>query len=337
MAERRARPRPESQNAPAARRRRREGAHRSAHHRHRDHNIVWAFGDGRAGHENQIRGLVQALADRLPVACHWINVPPAARLLPDLLHRRFAPGAALPDPDLLIGAGHATHLALIAARRARGGRSVVLMTPSLPRAWFDLCVVPEHDGVDGPNVFITRGALNALRPAARREAASGLILIGGPSRHHGWSEDGIVEQVRALATRAPLVRWTITTSRRTPMPTVARLRALEFPNLRLVPFEDTAPDWLPARLARCRRAWVSEDSVSMVFEALTAGAATGLLEVPRRGDSRVARGVEALAREGLVTPFAHWRAGERLRAPEEPFNEAARVAAWIEQTWKLAG
>jgi len=298
--------------------------------------VVWAFGDGRTGHENQIRGLVQALAARVPLACHWVDAPPAARLVPDLLQRRFTPAATLPDPDLLIGAGHATHLALIAARRARGGRSIVLMKPSLPLAWFDLCVIPEHDDVTGPNVFVSRGALNALHPAARRESNRGLILLGGPSRHHGWSEEGILEQVRALAARATRIRWTVTTSRRTPPETVARLRELVTPNLALVPFEDTTPDWLPARLSRAALAWVSEDSVSMVFEALTAGAATGLLAVPRRGESRVTRAVDLLVRDGLAVPFARWRTGARPRAPKVAFNEAARVAAWIDRTWNLA-
>lgn len=298
--------------------------------------MVWAFGDGRTGHENQIRGLVQALAARVPLACHWVDAPPAARLVPDFLQRRFTPAATLPDPDLLIGAGHATHLALIAARRARGGRSIVLMKPSLPLAWFDLCVIPEHDGVTGPNVFVSRGALNALHPGTRRESNRGLILLGGPSRHHGWSDEEVLEQVRTLITREARVRWTLATSRRTPPATVARLRELATRNLELVPFEDTTPDWLPARLSRAALAWVSEDSVSMVFEALTAGAATGLLAVPRRGESRVARAVDLLVRDGLAVPFARWRAGARLRAPKIAFNEAARVAAWIDRTWNLA-
>ncbi len=295
--------------------------------------VVWAFTDGKAGHENQTRGLVQALTDRVPLRCHWIRAPRAARLVADFLRARFAPGRDLPDPDLLIGAGHGTHPALFAARRARGGRAVVLMKPSLPRSWFDLCVIPEHDGVRGPNVLVTRGALNALRPTDRRAADSGLILIGGPSRHYRWRDDDLLRQIETVVARAPARHWTLTTSRRTPASTLARLRAIRAANLTLVPFEQTDAAWLPARLARAACAWVSEDSVSMIYEALTAGAATGLLRVPRCGVSRVARGVDRIVADGLAVSFDRWQAGAALAPPAQPFNEAARIAAWIERTW----
>ena len=44
-----------------------------------------------------------------------------------------------------------------------------------------------------------------------------------------------------------------------------------------------------AQVARSAQAWVTEDSVSMVYESLPAGAATGLLAVPRQGETRTAR------------------------------------------------
>lgn len=294
--------------------------------------VVWAFTDGKAGHENQTRGLLKALARFAVVDARWIRVPPYASVLTSLMTRRFLPGAGLPPPALLIGAGHRTHLPLLAARRAFGGRAVVLMKPTLPRAWFDLCVIPEHDGVSGANVVVTRGALNAVEPGAKR-AGTGLILIGGPSRHHGWAERELAAQVEAIVARDADVRWTLTTSRRTPPGTTARLQELKAANLSVVPVRATGPGWLPEQLAGAEFAWVSEDSVSMVYEALTAGCATGILEVPARRASRITRGIESLVRDGLVTGYAQWQAGAALAAPAEPFNEAARVAARIAERW----
>lgn len=298
--------------------------------------VVWAFTDAKAGHENQTRGLVQALGQLRPLDVHWLGIPSFPELFMDFLLHRFTPGRTLPEPRLLIGAGHGTHLPLLAARRARGGRIALLMKPSLPRAWFDLCVVPEHDGVRGANVLVTRGALNSVTPSADKDANTGLILIGGPSRHHGWDESALLAQLHEIVTREPGARWTLTTSRRTPDATLAQLRALAAANLKIVPFADTDRNWLPAQLARAARAWVTEDSASMVYEALTANAATGVLAVPARGDSRIARGVAALARDGLVRRFADWQAGAQLAPPGTPFNEAARVAAWIDDQWLSA-
>jgi len=294
--------------------------------------VVWAFTDGKAGHENQTRGLLAALARHRPVDARWINVPAYASVLSSLMTRRFLPGVGLPPPDLLIGAGHRTHLPLLAARRAHGGRTIVLMKPSLPRAWFDLCVIPEHDGVSGANVLTTRGALNPVEPG-KKNARAGLILIGGPSRHHGWSEQDILSQVETILARESDVDWTLTTSRRTPSATTTRLRALTFKNLAVVPVTETKPGWLAEHLAGAAQVWVTEDSVSMVYEALTANAATGLLSVPAKRESRIVRGVAALSRDGLVTRFADWQRGRKLAPPAEPFNEAARVAAWIGDKW----
>jgi uncharacterized protein len=159
------------------------------------------------------------------------------------------------------------------------------------------------------------------------------MLIGGPSRHHAWSDSAIAGQVAEIVRRDGATHWTLTTSRRTPPRTVALLRDIKAPNLAIVPFAETDRHWLPAQLARAARAWVSEDSVSMVYEALTAGTATGLLAVPRRRASRISRGMDYLMRDRLVTPFSAWQQGTALAPPVTPFNEAARVAAWIRTPW----
>lgn len=295
--------------------------------------VIWALSDGRAGHVNQTRGLVNALAAMRGSEAHWIDAPGPARAFLHFAMSRFPPGERLPHPDLVIGAGHRTHLALLAARRATGARAVVLMRPTLPARCFDLCVVPEHDGVTGENVVVTRGALNAVVPGATKDAHAGLLLIGGPSRHSGWNGAAVVQAVRDIAQRDSGLHWTLTTSRRTPADSVRALLGLELVNLRVVPFADTDRDWLPQQLASAARAWVTEDSVSMVYEALTARALVGLIPVPRQGTHRVARGMDMLVRDRLVTPLDWYRAGHAMFVPDVPFNESERVAHLILSRW----
>ncbi len=295
--------------------------------------VAWYFSDGKPGHVNQVRGLLAALAERLPLESHAVALMTSSQLLLGFL-LRGASAPAIPAPDLLLGAGHRTHLALLAARRAHGGRAVVLMKPSLPRRCFDLCIIPEHDGVPpSARVLLTRGVLNAVRPAPVKQAGSGLILVGGPSAHHGWDEAGLVERIQAIAAHDPARQWQVASSRRTPPASEARLQTLALPNLRCVLYRDTRPEWLPAQLAAAEQVWVTEDSVSMIYEALTAGAALGVIDVPRRGAGRVARGVEDLLREGLATSYAAWRQGRALSAPKQVFDEAARCAQWMVERW----
>lgn len=295
---------------------------------------LWLITDGKPGHRSQLEGLARSLSARTAFDVHWIDAPPRLEALKGLVTRRFAPGASLPAPALIACCGHATHLPALAARRAFGGRVIALMKPSLPLACFDLCVIPQHDApAAGDKVFVTRGVLNTARAGADRSPDRGLFLVGGPSKHFGWDEAALLAQVRDILAASPTVEWTLTTSRRTPAGTETALLALVKDGVDVRPFRDTPPGWAMDEVARSGQVWVSEDSVSMVYESLSAGAATGLLAVPRLKASRVSTGVEALQAGGLVTPFDRWRRTHALPAPAAALAEADRVADHILARW----
>jgi len=243
---------------------------------------------------------------------------------------RFPQAAKLPAPDILIGAGHATHFALLAARRAYGGKAVVLMKPSLPLTLFDLCVIPEHDNPPKlPNIIPIQGVLNDVQPSENASPDQGLMLIGGISSHYGWDDGAVSAAVIKIAESTPQISWQLTTSRRTPTTFLAALPQTLPDNLKLIPHTATGPGWLEQTLAESGQVWVTEDSVSMLFEALTAGAGVGLLRLAKARDTRVRRGVLKLIKDSRVTPFEVWRSGEQLPQPKHEFNEAKRVAEHI--------
>ena len=83
-------------------------------------------------------------------------------------------------------------------------------------------------------------------------------------------------------------------------------------------------------LAEAAEVWVTEDSISMIYEALSSGANVGLLPVPAtKKAGRVARGVERLAEEGFVTRFAAWSPTTGLAEPPQVLREADRCAAIV--------
>ena len=295
--------------------------------------VIWRVSDGKRGHERQTEGLVQALVQLIPVEVSEIPALPRGQAFWQWLTGRFASGDRCP-PALIIGAGHGTHVTMLAARRARGGKTIVLMNPGLPRRCFDLCLIPEHDGVrEGRNVLLTKGAINSIQPSHELQPDAGLILLGGISAHYRWDDRDLVEQVRMLVSMRGDVTWRLTTSPRTPGTTLQLLRGALPGNVEIVPFKDAPLDWLPRQLRRAGQVWVSPDSVSMLYEALTAGAAVGIFDLERIGNGRVARGVEQLLGEGKVIGFARWKAGQSLPVPQQEFNEAARCARWIRQAW----
>jgi len=297
--------------------------------------VLWRITDAKPGHEKQTLGLAQALGRHVEIERHDLPAPGRAAALWQLARGRFPAGDGLPDPDLILGAGHATHLALLAARRARGGRTVCLMRPSLPVGLFDLCLIPAHDRPPPrANVIVTQGVLNAVVPSGRHDATQGLILIGGVSGHYRWDSGAVVRQVLAIVRQTPHIRWQLTTSRRTPADFIARIEADCPDNLRLD--ASTPPGWLESALAEAGTCWVSEDSVSMLYEALTAGCAVGLLRLPALRAGRVGAGVNSLIGAGRVTPFDAWSPGAPLVPAPARFDEAERCARRILDSGWLA-
>ncbi|MES9888141.1 MAG: ELM1/GtrOC1 family putative glycosyltransferase, partial [Candidatus Sedimenticola sp. 6PFRAG1] len=91
----------------------------------------------------------------------------------------------------------------------------------------------------------------------------------------------------------------------------------------------TGPGWVAEKLAESSVAWVTEDSVSMVYESLTAGVEVGLLSVPEKSESRVSRGLSCLVKDGLVTDFVGWKEHGFVKSADMQFSESDRCAEWI--------
>lgn len=285
--------------------------------------VLWRLSDGKPGHDAQSQGLVRALQARCRVDVHELNADGRMAALGAWLTGRYPAGDDLPQPDLLVGAGHATHWHLLAARRAAGGRAVVLMRPGLPTGLFDLCLIPEHDHpAAAGHVLVTSGVLNTQIRSQNRSPGQGLILLGGPSPHYRWKDSEVLAQIDALLSARPELHWRALVSRRTPQSFTALLQ--QKAELALLSGVSVAE-----ALATAAEVRVSEDSVSMIYEALTAGAPTGLLAVSRRGGTRVSGGVDRLVARGWVAAPGNWK----CPAGAPPLDEAGRCADWIVEQW----
>lgn len=292
--------------------------------------VIWVLGDGKPGHENQSLGLTEALGRLVSCQVRRIAVGELGALERLAVLRRFSADGK--PPDLVVGAGHATHWGLLMLAHQHRARSVVLMKPSLPLRWFDLCLVPEHDFAGrrpGANVVTTLGALNRVRAGSPKRPRGGLLLVGGPSATHDWDAAGTVARLVEITAGAATGEWRLTTSRRTPPDMVPALRRA-LPKVKVFSHDETDREWLPTQLARAGAVWVTEDSVSMIYEALSSGARVGLLPVPRKTtDSRVLRGLAGLVERGFVTPYDGWLESRTLVSPPHVLGEADRCAGEV--------
>ncbi len=301
---------------------------------------LWIISDNKPGHLNQSLGLAQALQDQIPtVSLHTLNALSGPVAIRSWISKRYPGSEGLPKADIVISAGHRTHLSLLAARRYCGSKCVVIMTPSLPLNWFDLCLIPEHDEPPvRPNVVATRGPLNRVQAQTRAPAQNGLILVGGPSKHFCWSDQDTLHQIETIISRSPGMHWTLSTSRRTPASFLTCLdgRLKQCSNLTTVPCEQTDQNWLPQQLTMNAQTWVTADSASMVYEALTAGCAVGILAGRPKQANRIVKGLNSLSDASLVTQYEQWLRTGKMPKPSQAFNEATRAANWIQNHWLIS-
>ncbi len=296
--------------------------------------VIWRIVDGKPGHDNQTIGLVKALNKK--VACHYIDIPAASMTtsLWRLFTARWSAVNTLPKPDLVIGAGHRTHLSMLAAKRIHGGKTVVLMQPSLPLHLFDLCLIPEHDNYQGRGDYIeTRGVLNPVQATGIHDENRGLIMIGGPSKHFEWDQGAVLSQLERVLMLHPTVQFQITTSRRTPAEFMAVLKTLSSERVMIVPFEETTKSWVAEQLSQAAMSWVTEDSASMVYEALTAQTAVGVLSMPAKKDNRLSRGIRQLIQNKVIVRFDVAGSYKPAMKPAIGFMEADRCANHILTRW----
>ncbi len=308
---------------------------------------VVALLDGRPGHEKQTMGIIHALQKRCPVEIVPIKVGRFS-LLDEVVQtfRLLLPGnvggaidSTIAEADLLIGTGSRTHLPMLSYKKRYAIPAVTCMTPP----WylqhrFDLCFVPGHDGKrEGGNIALTVGAPNCSIDKRKHQAECGLILLGGvDTKSHRWESHQIVGMVEKLVSTDTEKIWTVSSSPRTPDDTVALVSALldTYDNIHFFDYRDTPPGWIEEQYDKNSVVWVTADSISMIYEAITAGCRVGIFPMQwLRDNSKFRRNELLLINKKLVTPFATWEQGNMNQDDSQNLNEAQRCAERILLRW----
>jgi len=314
---------------------------------------IIAYFDGRLGHEKQTLGILRALADitLTEVMQKRVSVSPASfcknwasYLLSSL--RQTESGEFPNSVDLIIGTGTHTHIPMLLEKKSRHKLSeaqvhvVTCMTPDQQLFnKFDLCCVPIHD--DPPsrdNVIVTLGPPNTVVFGTMHQHNRGLILVGGvDKKSHVWNTQEVVSQVQTIIGRQKDRQWTISSSPRTPEDTCKKLEDMAASMQQVTFFRsaDTPAGWVEEEYARNGIVWVTADSVSMVYEALTAGCSVGILPVDwLHPDNKFNKSLGILAEKNMIVGFHDWLVAEKMpTAQQEPLNESKRCALEIVNRW----
>ena len=276
--------------------------------------------DDRIGHQKQLKGLENQLLKQTHCTTHWVDVNMAKS--PKALTLHF---------DIVIGAGNKTHWPLWRLARKQRAFSAVLMRPSLPKCMYDAVICPRHDGQkESKRVFNTQGPINAIETtAADARVLHNLILLGGPSKHFHWNPEQIRTSISQLSARYKDLPWLVLPSRRTPDTTINTLKA-HLPDVHVL---STDKDINPL-IQHARQIWVSADSSNMIFESITAGKPTGIIELAPRirrfKSNRLDNELKRLLQEKRLMTLSLLADTETVnnRQPAA-LNEAERAAKWL--------
>ncbi|HVL02419.1 MAG TPA: ELM1/GtrOC1 family putative glycosyltransferase, partial [Dongiaceae bacterium] len=246
-----------------------------------------------------------------------------------LLRRRVM--SHLPAPDWILGAGSSTHRIILLLKRIFRAKAIMLMKGAYPPALFDANITPRHDNPPRrDNVLATTGVMNPVIPRYEgRDSATGTFLIGGVNEHYGWDDAQVIHQVEKICLAQSGVRWTLTDSRRSPDAFLPTLKAKGIANLELISWRDTQRGFIKQQLDTTGQLWVTRDSVSMVYEGITSGAPTGLLDLKPLRQSRVVKNMDELLGQNWVQDFAQWDLHQPLPVPPAKLWEADRAAEWL--------
>ena len=288
--------------------------------KHEKIKVIWRFTDGKAGHDKQSLALVESLMNQTKCRLFDFNVQDQRNPILDIIFKNYKLPEGITKPDIAIGAGHKTHLHLLAIKRCFNAKIVVIMKPSIPLIFFDLCIIPKHDGIkNGPNIINTQSSLVKFNSNLKKKENTGLILIGGPSKHYFWDSKTVLEEICKISKKFKFRKLLLSTSRRTPFDFLDQLNELNIPDIKVYEYSKIKSDWLDKHINKVKNIWVTNDSYSMVTEALASGADVDIIGLKVKQDSKLSKEMKVI------------KNNMKRKIPIQ--NEAKVVAKFIKKIW----
>ena len=264
---------------------------------------VWALKDNKAGHTAQARGIAAALSSAHQdcqifwIECH-LRFPALKTLMRYIASSKnkdrivkwmpyFYSPLKLPEeqPDFIVSSGGNTQFALIGLSRQYGGTSLYSGTPKkYPAELFDILYTvtpfntPNNIVLPLPPVDINLPSRKSDTPYQKARASGrkiGAVLIGGNGAGYVYDDSDWSNLAQLIQKKHGFeISWLITTSRRTGPQAEAILQntLTSLSSILKAVWWQRKPDKVMSEyLSECDFIVVTEDSLSMVAEAIYSG------------------------------------------------------------------
>jgi mitochondrial fission protein ELM1 len=261
----------------------------------REQPLLWLLMGSRAGDNNQLLALAEALGfpfEAKRISYNQLRRVSFLRRGLTIVARRSRGLIEPPWPDLVIGVGYGSVPVARYIREKSGGRAklVHIGNPRDNLDDFDLQITtPQYSRSAKPNLlellFPIGNPARSVQPTkeekdwlSRLARPRRLVAVGGPARHWQLDHSALAHAIGVLDCKKPAGSLIVATSARTPEETRQLLAKLVNG-----PQHAVTEDFprFAALLRECDEIYVTADSVSMISEAILTGKPTGLIPIER--------------------------------------------------------
>jgi len=272
--------------------------------------------EGMHGMISQVEGLAKALDidfthHKVELNSFWKLIPPKFTPISNLTFNSFD----TKDFDIIISCGRKSVIPSICLKKNSKKKvyNIHIQDPKVSLKNFDFIIAPEHDGLTGENVILSKGSIHYLtneeiinnreylseRLIKDKEYLS--LIIGGPNKYYDYSEHNIkkvFDKVKKILEKNNL-QAIIIPSMRTPK-NVIDLSETYFGQDHLV-IKDIDKKAYLSCLSLAKYIVVTCDSTSMISEAALTGKPIYIAEIPAKiNDYRFRRFRDLFAKLNIV-------------------------------------
>ena len=163
--------------------------------------------EGMHGMISQAEGLAKALDiefthQKVEINSFWKMIPPNLTPISNLVFKKFN----VPDFDIIISCGRKSVIPSIYLKKNSKKKTfnIHIQDPKVSLSNFDFIIAPDHDGLKGKNVIISKGAIhyltlneiknnhNYLIDKLNKDKDYLLLILGGPNKYYDYDDKNLI-------------------------------------------------------------------------------------------------------------------------------------------------
>jgi len=299
--------------------------------------------EGMHGMISQVEGLAKALDiefthHKVELNSFWELIPPKFTPISKLAFKTFG----TLDFDIIISCGRKSVIPSIYLKKNSKKKvyNIHIQDPKVSLSNFDFVIAPEHDGLTGKNVILSKGALHYLtseqiknnhyylNEKLNKNQDYLLLVLGGPNKYYDYSNQNLIsvfDKIKKILEENKLQAIVIP-SMRTPK-RIIDIANNYFGNENLVVNNIDKKAYLSG-LSLAKYIVVTCDSTSMISEAALTGKPIYIAEIPtKKNDYRFRKFRELFSKLNITKNL-----NEKLEIWNyESINETNRIAEEIKK------